>query len=73
MTLNQLFDLYINLKDSGSLRDTTKDNYIGMWNYNIRNSELGNAEIKNIKTSHIMKFYKGLKDRGLSNSTIKWP
>ena len=72
MTLNQLFDLYISLKDSGSLKDTTKNNYIGMWNYNIRNSELGNAEIMNIKTSHIMKFYKELKDRGLSNSTIKF-
>lgn len=72
MTLNQLFDLYISLKDSGSLKESTKSNYIGMWNYHLRNSELGNAEIKNIKTSHIMRFYKGLKDKGLSNSTIKF-
>ncbi len=72
MTLNQLFDLYISLKDSGSLKETTKSNYIGMWEYNLRDSELGNAEIKNIKTSHIMKFYKELKDKGLSNSTIKF-
>ena len=43
-----------------------------MWNCNLRDSELGNAEIKNIKTSHIMKFYKELKDKGLSNSTIKF-
>lgn len=72
MTLNQLFDLYISLKDSGSLKETSKNNYIGMWNCNLRDSELGNAEIKNIKTSHIMKFYKELKDKGLSNSTIKF-
>ncbi len=72
MTLNQLFDLYISLKDSGSLKKTSKNNYIGMWNCNLRDSELGNAEIKNIKTSHIMKFYKELKDKGLSNSTIKF-
>lgn len=72
MTLNQLFDLYISLKDSGSLKETSKNNYIGMWNCNLRDSELGNAEIKNIKTSHIMKFYKELKDKRLSNSTIKF-
>lgn len=72
MTLNQLFDLYISLKDSGSLKETSKNNYIGMWNCNLRDSELRNAEIKNIKTSHIMKFYKELKDKGLSNSTIKF-
>lgn len=68
MTLNQLFDLYISLKD---IENNTKDNYLGLWKNHIRNTKLGNAEIRNIKTSHIKKFYKELKDKGLSNSTIK--
>ena len=71
MTLNELFDLYISLKNKEKFRDTTKDNYIAMWNLHIRETELGVAEICNIKPTHIKKFYAKLKRKGLSNSTIK--
>lgn len=71
MSLNQLFELYLSLKDKENFQDSTKDDYLGLWNNHIRNTELGNAQIKNIKTSHIKRFYKELKDKGLSNSTIK--
>ena len=69
--MNQLFELYLSLKDKENFQDSTKDDYLGLWNNHIRNTELGNAQIKNIKTSHIKRFYKELKDKGLSNSTIK--
>lgn len=71
MSLNQLFELYLSLKDKENFQDSTKDDYLGLWNNHIRNTELGNAQIKNIKTSHIKRFYKELKEKGLSNSTIK--
>ena len=71
MSLNQLFDVYLSLKNAEKFIDTTRDNYIAMWDIHIRNTELGNAEIRNIRPSHIKKFYKSLKDSGLSNSTIK--
>lgn len=71
MTLNELFDLYIGLKNKEKFRDTTKDNYMSMWDLHIRKTELGVAEICNIKPSHIKKFYSKLKQEGLANSTIK--
>ncbi len=71
ISLNELFDLYISLKNKEKFRDTTKDNYIAMWDLHIRNTELGVAKICNIKPSHIKKFYAELKEKGLSNSTIK--
>lgn len=71
MTLNQLFDLYLSSKNPDKFRDTTRDNYLSMWNIHLRNSTLGNAEIRNIKKIHIQKFYRTLKERRLSNSTIK--
>ena len=70
-TLNELFDLYISLKNKEKFRDTTKNNYISMWDLHIRDTELGKAEVCNIKPSHILKFYADLKGKGLSNSTIK--
>lgn len=71
MSLNQLFELYLSLKDKENFLNSTRNDYLGLWNNHIRNTELGNAQIKNIKTSHIKRFYKELKDKGLSNSTIK--
>ena len=71
MSLNQLFELYLSLKDKENFLNSTRNDYLELWNNHIRNTELGNTQIKNIKTSHIKRFYKELKDKGLSNSTIK--
>ena len=71
MSLNQLFDLYLSSKNPDKFRNTTRDNYIAMWNIHLRNSTLGNTEIRNIKKIHIQGFYTTLKEQGLSNSTIK--
>lgn len=55
MSLNQLFDLYLSSKNPDKFRNTTRDNYISMWKIHLRNSTLGNTEIRNIKKIHILK------------------
>lgn len=71
MSLNELFDLYISLKNKEKFRASTRNNYEAMWKLHIRDTELGIAEIGNIKPTHIKRFYALLKEKGLSNSTIK--
>ncbi len=69
MTLNELFDKYLSLKTQ--LANSTRINYIGLWNRNIREHALGNRKISNIKKSDILGFYNSLSERGLKYSTIK--
>lgn len=35
MSLNQLFDMYLSLKNAEKFRDTTRENYIAMWDIHI--------------------------------------
>lgn len=69
ITLNELFDKYMSLKTQFS--NSTRQNYIGLWNGNVRNEWLGRKRICDIKKSDILRFYNGLSDRGLKYSTIK--
>ncbi|MDO4522509.1 MAG: tyrosine-type recombinase/integrase [Eubacteriales bacterium] len=68
MTLNQLFERYMAAK---KIKETTRRNYVNMWNNRVRN-ELGNFKIIQIKTSQILLFYAKLSDEGLSHNTIKY-
>lgn len=69
ITLNDLFDKYISLKTK--LCNSTRQNYIDLWNGNLRNNSLGRKKLCLIKKSDILKFYNSLLERGLKYSTIK--
>lgn len=69
ITLNDLFDKYISLKTK--LCNSTRQNYIDLWNGNLRNNSLGRKKLCFIKKSDILKFYNSLLERGLKYSTIK--
>lgn len=69
ITLNEQFDKYISLKTQ--MRNSTKQNYIDMWNGNLRDNALGSKKLCDIKKSDILKFYNSLSERGLKYSTIK--
>lgn len=69
ITLNNQFDKYLALKTQ--LCNSTKQNYIDLWNGNLRNYVLGNKKLCDIKKSDILMFYNSLAERGLKYSTIK--
>lgn len=69
ITLNEQFDKYISLKTQ--LANSTRQNYIDLWNGNLRENVLGRKRICDIKKSDILRFYNSLCYRGLKHSTIK--
>ena len=69
MTLNQLFQIYINLKKD--LRASTRVNYVKRWEYSIQNTPLAKMKICDIKQIHIKSFYKDCAEKGLKKNTIK--
>lgn len=69
ITLNSQFDKYIFLKSQ--IRNSTKQNYINLWNGNLRDNVLGKKRLCDIKKSDILSFYNSLSERGLKYSTIK--
>ena len=69
ITLNEQFDKYISLKTQ--LSNSTKQNYIDLWNGNLRDNVLGNKKLCDIRKSDILKFYNLLSERKLKYSTIK--
>lgn len=69
ITLNEQFDKYISLKTQ--MRNSTKQNYIDLWNGNLRDNVLGKKKLRDIKKSDILRFYNSLSERGLKYSTIK--
>lgn len=69
ITLNEQFDKYISLKKQ--MRNSTKQNYIDLWNGNLRENVLGKKKLCDIKKSDILRFYNSLSERGLKYSTIK--
>ncbi len=69
MTLNDLFKMYMDTKTD--LRDTTRHNYMGLWEYRVQHSMIGNMKISQLKMIHIRSFYSELAKEGLAESTIK--
>lgn len=69
ITLNEQFDKYISLKTQ--MRNSTKQNYIDLWNGNLRDDVLGKKKLCDIKKSDILRFYNSLLERKLKYSTIK--
>ena len=69
ITLNEQFDKYISLKTQ--LCNSTRQNYINLWNGNLRNNVLGKKRLFDIKKSDVLMFYNSLFEKGLKFSTIK--
>ena len=69
ITLNEQFDKYLALKTK--LANSTRQNYINMWNGHVRNASFGRKRICDIKKSDIIRFYNDLQNAGLKYSTIK--
>lgn len=67
MTLNTLFDTYINTKE---IAESTKANYINTWNNRVKD-EIGNIKVIQLLPSHVKSFYAKLARAGYSHSTIK--
>lgn len=69
MTLNQLFNLYMNTKSN--IRETTRVLYLTYWSANIKPSILSDMKISQIKQLHVKKWIIELKDKGAKTSSIK--
>lgn len=67
ITLNDAFDRYIKTKTS--LKETTRTNYIYMYDTYVRNT-FGKLLISSIKYSDVLKFYKQLLDEKLKVNTL---
>lgn len=67
MTLNELFERYMNTK---ALANSTKGNYEKMWDNHVKNG-LGKCKVVQLRSSHIKSFYMKLANAGYSHSTIK--
>ena len=67
--VNYLFERYISTKSE--LRDTTKGNYMYMWNHFIRDT-LGKKKIKDVKYSDVLFFYTDLlQNQGININTLE--
>ena len=68
MTVNSLFDTYMETKE---LADTTRINYVKMWNNHVRD-DIGNIKVVQLRPSHVKAFYAKLSRAGYSYNTIKF-
>ena len=67
LTVNKLVDRYLKTRE---LADTTRVNYVKMWN-NRAKDEIGNIKVIQLRTSHVKGFYAKMSRSGYSHSTIK--
>lgn len=69
ITLNEQFKKYMSLKLS--LANSTRQNYLGLWESRVSNSFIANKKLCDIKKSDILRFYNSLLEDGLKYTTIK--
>lgn len=69
ITLNEQFKKYMSLKLS--LANSTRQNYLGLWESRVSNSFIANKKLCDIKKSDILRFYNSLLKDGLKYTTIK--
>lgn len=71
MTLNELFEFYIQLRiKTKKLKVRSANNYKSVWNKNIRNRSLGNMKISDIRKSHIICTYQDMLDEDVGSGSI---
>jgi integrase len=66
-TLNEQFERYMKTKD---IKESTRANYNNYWKSNVKDG-IGKMKLSDIKKSDLLIFYKGLKDKGFADGTIK--
>lgn len=69
ITLHQLFEMYMSTKTD--LKESTRCNYMALWNNTVKDSMIGNMKISQIKKIHVKAFYSDLVKQGLSANTVK--
>lgn len=69
ITLNEQFERYMSLKTQ--ISNSTRQNYLDLWDGNVKENPLGKMKLCSIKKSDILRFYNSLKARGLKVSTVK--
>lgn len=67
MTVNMLFERYM---ESKKLAQTTKVNYLNMWNLQVKEA-IGYMKVVQVEPSHIKLFYADLSKKELAHNTIK--
>ena len=69
-SVNEMINAYLNLKTK--LAVTTKQNYLHMWEKNIKDSFIGTMRLCDVKKSDIQRFYSYLqKERNFTTNTIQ--
>ena len=67
LTVNELFETYMQTRVTA---DTTRTNYVKMWNNHIRD-DIGNIKVVLLRSSDIKSFYAKLSRAGYRHSTIR--
>lgn len=71
MTLNELFDFYLNLKKrTNKIKVRTIDNYIHIWDRNVRYRRCANMEISLLRRHHFINLYQDMINDGVGNGSI---
>ncbi|MCD8119439.1 MAG: tyrosine-type recombinase/integrase [Lachnospiraceae bacterium] len=69
ITLNEMFQACMALKCN--LKDSTRHNYLIMWENRVENSDIGKMKICQLRQMHIATFCTDLINEGLADSTVK--
>lgn len=69
ITLNELFERYLRTKKK--IGDNVRDTYKSLYNKHIKESYIGNMQIKAINKSDILNVYENMAELMLSNGTIQ--
>jgi integrase len=70
MSVNQLLERYFNTKNG--LANSTKENYLHLWDHNIKPNKFGKMTIANVRKSDVLTFYGYLfKERKMSVGTLQ--
>lgn len=71
MTLNELFDYYMSLKmRTKKIKVKTANNYQTIWNKNVRQREISNIQILDLRRNHFITMYQDMLDDGVGNGSI---
>ena len=69
MTLNELFDLYMKIKEK-KIKQVSFENYLGVWNKNIREKKESEIPISILRKHHFLKLFSDLINDGCGNGAI---
>lgn len=70
MTLSQWFEEWLNVYKASTVKESTKEHFLTYYRIYIK-QDLGNKEIRNIKSIHIQKLFNKMAEAGYKQNTIK--